>query len=126
MARWGVSRTRSDEGFQGVLTTLPGRVPCPALITRAPSPDDERSTLVALTAAGRARFARVLPGHVQVTSQMLFAPLTAGDLRQLTDIMTQARDHMRAQPPRSAAPRKSRRAADEVPGMSPADEDLSL
>jgi hypothetical protein len=63
---------------------------------------------------------------VQVTSQMLFAPLTAGDLRQLTDIMTRARDHMRAVPPRSAAPRESRRAADEVPGMSPADEDLSL
>ncbi|GGP14363.1 hypothetical protein GCM10012278_69860 [Nonomuraea glycinis] len=30
------------------------------------------------------------------------------DVRYLGDIMTRVRDHMRAQPPRSAAPRKRR------------------
>ncbi|MGH3166629.1 MAG: hypothetical protein ACRDN0_12155 [Trebonia sp.] len=39
---------------------------------------------------------------------MLFDPLTGDDLDRLGDIMTRVRDHMRAQPPRSAAPRKRR------------------
>jgi hypothetical protein len=32
--------------------------------------------------------------------------LSGEDLDRLRDIMTRVRDHMRAQPPRSAAPRK--------------------
>jgi hypothetical protein len=39
---------------------------------------------------------------------MLLDPLSAEDLQHLGDIMTRVRDHMRAQPPRSAAPRKRR------------------
>ena len=39
---------------------------------------------------------------------MLFDPLTDDDLHHLGDIMTRVRDHMRARPPRSAAPRKRR------------------
>jgi hypothetical protein len=35
-------------------------------------------------------------------------PLSDQDLDHLRDIMTRVRDHMRAQPPRSAAPRKRR------------------
>jgi DNA-binding MarR family transcriptional regulator len=80
------------------------------LISRAPSPDDERATLVTITPAGRERFDLVLPGHVEVARAMLFSPLSGGDLDQLTGIMTRVRDHMRAQPPRSAAPRRSRRS----------------
>jgi hypothetical protein len=67
----------------------------------------ERATLVAITDDGRALVDRVLPGHIQVT-RLLFDPLTGDDLHHLGDIMTRVRDHMRAQPPRSAAPRKHR------------------
>jgi DNA-binding MarR family transcriptional regulator len=109
----GVVYSRSGLTYQAGLLAKAG------LITRGPSPDDERSTLVAITGAGRARLARVLPGHVQVARQLLFDPLTPQDLRQLTDIMSRVRDHMRAQPPRSAAPRKPRRTADAASG--PAD-----
>ena len=49
-----------------------------------------------------------MPGHVQVVRRMLFDPLTGDDVGHLGDIMTRVRDHMRAQPPRSAAPRKRR------------------
>jgi DNA-binding MarR family transcriptional regulator len=84
------------------------------LITRRPSPDDDRSTLVTITPAGLARFGRVLPGHVEVCRRLLFDPLTGDDVGHLGGIMTRVRDHMRAQPPRSAAPRKRR------PGSTPA------
>jgi hypothetical protein len=63
--------------------------------------------LVTITNNGRALFDRVLPGHIQVT-RLLFDPLTDDDLHHLGDIMTRVRDHMRARPPRSAAPRKHR------------------
>jgi DNA-binding MarR family transcriptional regulator len=109
----GVVYSRSGLTYQAGLLAKAG------LITRGPSPDDERSTLVAITDAGRARLARVLSGHVQVARQLLFDPLSPQDLSQLTDIMSRVRDHMRAQPPRSAAPRKTRRTADEASG--PAD-----
>ena len=54
----------------------------------------------------------MFPGHVQVTRRQLIDALSDDDLRQLGDIMTRVRDHMRAQPPRSAAPRKRRPAPD--------------
>src|SRR5487761_206627 len=78
------------------------------LIARGPSPDDDRATLVTITGTGLALVGRVLPGHVQVVRQMLFDPLTGDDVGHLGDIMTRVRDHMRAKPPRSAAPRKRR------------------
>jgi DNA-binding MarR family transcriptional regulator len=109
----GVVYSRSGLTYQAGLLAKAG------LITRGPSPDDERSTLVAITRAGRARLARVLPGHVQVARQLFFNPLTPQDLRQLAEIMSRVRDHMRAQPPRSAAPRKTRRTAGGASG--PAD-----
>ena len=97
----GVVYSRSGLTYQAGLLEKAG------LITRAPSPDDERATLVTITDNGRALFDRVLPGHVQVT-RLLFDPLTDDDLHHLGDIMTRVRDHMRARPPRSAAPRKHR------------------
>jgi DNA-binding MarR family transcriptional regulator len=98
----GVVYSRSGLTYQAGLLQRAG------LITRAPSLDDERATLVAITEDGRALFDRVLPGHVQVVRRLLLDPLTDDDLRHLGDIMTRARDHMRAQPPRSAAPRRRR------------------
>jgi DNA-binding MarR family transcriptional regulator len=98
----GVVYSRSGLTYQAGLLEKAG------LITRGPSPDDERATLVAITDTGLALFGRVLPGHVQVLRRLLFDPLSDDDLHHLGDIMTRVRDHMRAQPPRSAAPRKRR------------------
>jgi DNA-binding MarR family transcriptional regulator len=98
----GVVYSRSGLTYQAGLLEQAG------LIARGPSPDDERATLVTITENGLALVGRVLPGHIQVVRRLLFDPLTADDLRQLGDIMTRVRDHMRAQPPRSAAPRKRR------------------
>ena len=97
----GVVYSRSGLTYQAGLLEKAG------LITRGPSPDDERATLVTITDNGRALFGRVLPGHIQVIRRLLFDPLTGDDLHHLGDIMTRVRDHMRAQPPRSAAPRKA-------------------
>jgi DNA-binding MarR family transcriptional regulator len=74
-------------------------------ISRAPAVDDERSTVVALTAAGRALVERLLPGHVQLVQSMLFAQLSATDVAHLTDILGRVRNHLRSAPPRSAARR---------------------
>lgn len=98
----GVVYSRSGLTYQAGLLEKGG------LITRGPSSEDDRATLVTITASGRALFDRILPGHVQVVRRLLFDPLTSGDVGHLGDIMTRVRDHMRAQPPRSAAPRKRR------------------
>jgi DNA-binding MarR family transcriptional regulator len=98
----GVVYSRSGLTYQAGLLEKAG------LITRSPSPDDERATLVTITDNGLALADRVLPGHVQVIRRLLFDPLTDDDLHHLGDIMTRVRDHMRARPPRSAAPRKHR------------------
>ena len=98
----GVVYSRSGLTYQAGLLGKAG------LITRAPSPDDERATLVTITGDGLALVDRVLPGHVRVIRRLLFDSLTDDDLHNLGDIMTRVRDHMRARPPRSAAPRKRR------------------
>ena len=98
----GVVYSRSGLTYQADLLEKAG------LITRGPSAADERATLVTITDNGLALVDRVLPGHVQVIRRLLFDPLTGDDLHHLGDIMTRVRDQMRAQPPRSAAPRKRR------------------
>src|SRR6476646_848905 len=65
----GVVYSRSGLTYQAGLLEKAG------LITRAPSPDDERSVTVTITDAGRARLAEVFPGHIEVVRQMLFEPL---------------------------------------------------
>ncbi|MDF2708599.1 MAG: MarR family transcriptional regulator [Nonomuraea muscovyensis] len=99
----GVVYSRSGLTYQAGLLEKAG------LVTRGPSPDDERATLVTITEGGLALVGRVLPGHIEVVRRLLFNPLTDEDLHDLGDIMTRVRDHMRAEPPRSAAPRKPRK-----------------
>ena len=96
----GVVYSRSGLTYQAGLLEKAG------LIRRGPSPDDDRATLVTITGDGLALLGRVLPGHVQVARRLLLDPLAGDDLRHLSDIMTRVRDHMRAQPPRSATPRR--------------------
>ena len=79
------------------------------LISRSPAVDDERSTVVALTADGRALVQRLLPGHVQLVQSMLFDHLSQDDVTLLTDILGRVRDQLRSAPPRSAAPRHRQR-----------------
>jgi len=98
----GVVYSRSGLTYQAGLLEKAG------LITRGPSSDDERAILVTITDNGRALVDRVLPGHVQDVRRLLLDPLSDDDLQHLGDIMTRVRDHMRNQPPRSAAPPKPR------------------
>jgi DNA-binding MarR family transcriptional regulator len=98
----GVVYSRSGLTYQASLLEKAG------LVTRRPSPEDDRATLVTITEAGRALIGRVLPGHVEGVRRFLFDPLTSDDVTHLGDIMTRVRDHIRAEPPRSAAPRKRR------------------
>ncbi|OBA76124.1 MarR family transcriptional regulator [Mycobacterium sp. 1554424.7] len=87
------------------LTHQAGLLEKEGLITRAASPDDQRATVVSITEEGRARVAKVLPGHIEVVREALFDSLSDRDVRTLGEMMSRARDHMRSRPPRSAAPR---------------------
>lgn len=99
----GVVYSRSGLTYQAGLLEKAG------LVTRSPSPDDERSVTVTITEAGRALLANVLPGHAEVISNLLFQPLSRKDAKALGALLAPVRDHMRSAPPRSAAPRGPRR-----------------
>ncbi|AKK28477.1 MarR family winged helix-turn-helix transcriptional regulator [Mycobacterium sp. EPa45] len=94
------------------LTHQAGILEADGLITRQASAADQRATIVTITKAGRHRLAHVLPGHIEVVRGLLFDELSVHDVRVLGDLMTRIRDHMRDQPPRSAAARKSRGSSD--------------
>ena len=98
----GVVYSRSALTYQAGLLEKAG------LVSRAPSVDDERGVTVSITDAGRDRIATVLPGHGEVIKQQLFEPLSATQSETLADLLSPVRDHMRAAPPRSAAPRRRR------------------
>ncbi|ROR28778.1 MarR family transcriptional regulator [Curtobacterium sp. JUb34] len=97
----GVVYSRSGLTYQAQLLEQRG------LVTRSPSPDDERSTVVAITDAGRAVLADVFPGHIATVHGLLFAPISDDDASDLARILGRISEHLRANPPRSA----SRRAA---------------
>src|SRR4051794_16486571 len=98
----GVVYSRSGLTYQAGLLEKAG------LVRRTPSADDERGVTVSITDAGRARLAKVLPGHTEVLSRQLFQPLSRADAKALADLLSPVRDHMRSAPPRSAAPRRRR------------------
>jgi DNA-binding MarR family transcriptional regulator len=88
------------------LTYQAGLLEKAGLVTRSPTPGDERGITVTITAAGRERLAAVMPGHVEVVSDLLFEPLSRADAATLAGLLGPVRDHMRSAPPRSAAPRR--------------------
>ena len=100
----GVVYSRSGLTYQAQLLEQRG------LVTRAPSVDDERSITVSITDAGREVLAKVLPGHIDVLNGLIFAPLSSADVDSLGDVLGRVRDHMRRNPPRSAAPRGRKKA----------------
>ena len=99
----GVVYSRSGLTYQAGLLEQAG------LVSRAPSIEDERSVTVTITDAGRAVLAKVFPGHIELLSSLLLDPLTEGDVADLSRILGTVRTHMRANPPRSAAPRRVKR-----------------
>ncbi|GAA5159054.1 MarR family transcriptional regulator [Pseudonocardia eucalypti] len=101
----GVVYSRSGLTYQAGLLEKAG------LVARGPSPDDERSITVAITDAGRALLAKVLPGHIEVVSGLLFEPLSRDDVETLAGLLAPVRDHMRSTPPRSATPRRRKGGA---------------
>ncbi|MGN8048851.1 MarR family winged helix-turn-helix transcriptional regulator [Curtobacterium sp. 22159] len=98
----GVVYSRSGLTYQAQLLEQRG------LVTRSPSPDDERSTIVALTEAGREVLAEVFPGHIATVHGLLFAPITDDDAADLARILGRIGEHLRANPPRSASRRSAR------------------
>src|SRR4051794_29966005 len=98
----GVVYSRSGLTYQAGLLEKAG------LVARAPSVDDERSVTVTITDEGRARVAQVIPGHVEVLREQLFAALSPPGTEALSELLLPVRDHMRAAPPRSAGSRRRR------------------
>ncbi|SMQ61927.1 transcriptional regulator, MarR family [Plantibacter sp. VKM Ac-1784] len=96
----GVVYSRSGLTYQAQLLEQRG------LITRSPSPDDERSTVAAITTAGRDVLAAVFPGHIQAVRDLLFAPLDGHEVSELARILGRVSEHLRAAPPRSAGRRR--------------------
>jgi DNA-binding MarR family transcriptional regulator len=88
------------------------------LIARTPDPSDERSTIVAVTAAGRALVRRVLPGHIAIVRETLLQHINHRDGATLSNVLARIRERMRATPPRSAAPRRAGGSASRRPRRS--------
>ncbi|MET0859521.1 MAG: MarR family transcriptional regulator [Lacisediminihabitans sp.] len=101
----GVVYSRSGLTYQAQLLEQRG------LVTRSPSPEDERSIVVTITSAGRAVLTTVFPGHIEALQELLFSSLSADDVDELARILGRAADHLRASPPRSAAPRRRKPAS---------------
>ncbi|MFB9312972.1 MarR family winged helix-turn-helix transcriptional regulator [Nocardioides plantarum] len=80
------------------------------LVERNPSPEDDRGVTVTITDAGRERLDRATPGHIELVREQLFATLDDTDVRALATMLEPALAHMRASPPRSAAPRRRGKA----------------
>jgi len=98
----GVVYSRSGLTYQAGLLEKAG------LVVRAPSVDDERSVTVTITDAGRSRIDRVIPGHVEVLRQQLFAALTSAQTQALGDLLAPVRHPRPPAPPRSAGSRRRR------------------
>src|SRR3954453_4970305 len=60
----GVVYSRSGLTYQAGLLEKAG------LVTRAPALEDERGITVTITEAGRARLAKVFPGHIEIVSHL--------------------------------------------------------
>ncbi|WP_306306900.1 MarR family winged helix-turn-helix transcriptional regulator [Nocardia thailandica] len=74
----------STEGSLPRLSQVVGRLEKLGWVRRTPDPDDGRSTLAVLTAAGVAELDAAAPGHVARVRQLVIDPLTRGQLRQLS------------------------------------------
>ena len=99
------------------LTYQAGQLEKAGLIARTPSADDERSTRVQLTPAGRELLDRVMPGHLDVVRRLFLQHLSRDDVLTLKSLLGRLRDDMRTEPPRSQKPKRGLRRPG--PGRSP-------
>jgi DNA-binding MarR family transcriptional regulator len=96
----GVVYSRSGLTYQAGLLQKAG------LVTREPSRDDERSTIVTITEAGRERLEKVFPGHIEIVRSLLLDPLSREDVETLARLLGPVREHVRTTPARSARSRR--------------------
>ena len=68
------------------------------IVRRASDPEDRRQNIVAMTAAGKARFKRLKDGLAQAENRAL-APLSASDRRELLRLLRILHDYHAAPPP---------------------------
>jgi DNA-binding MarR family transcriptional regulator len=74
----------------GGLTRLVGRLEERGFVRREPDPADGRGFLCSLTPAGRERLAAARVTHDAVILELLGAPLSAGELEELSATLAQA------------------------------------
>lgn len=91
----GVVYSRSGLTYQAGILERDG------LILRSPAPDDDRSTLVSITTAGRARIEEVVPGHFELLRNEFYAELSDEDVLNMADTLGRVRERLRAIPERS-------------------------
>jgi DNA-binding MarR family transcriptional regulator len=76
-------------------------------VRRSPDPTDGRYTLALLTESGARKVDQATPGHVRAVRQLVLAPLTQPQTRQLREIsqriLRAIRDDEGWQPPSSGA-----------------------
>ncbi|NMO50396.1 MarR family transcriptional regulator [Actinoplanes sp. TBRC 11911] len=89
------------------------------LIARSPAKDDERSTLIHLTDAGRDLLNRVMPEHVALVKRLLFDAMPPTGMQDLQRALGPVRDRLREAPPRSARPRARQVYKKQPPEASP-------
>jgi len=68
------------------LSHVARRLESEGLIERFACPDDGRSTLARLTAAGRERLAKAAPGHVRLVRSLVFDELDDAEMRQMGEL----------------------------------------
>jgi DNA-binding MarR family transcriptional regulator len=78
----------------GNVTGLINAMEKDALVLRRPHPADRRSTLIGMTDAGRALFARMAPAHAQWIEQAM-AGLDRQDMAQLWDVLGHFKESVR-------------------------------
>jgi DNA-binding MarR family transcriptional regulator len=71
------------------------------LVSRAPSPDDERSVIARITPDGLECVVDAAPHYVDVVKSLFLDHVSAGDLTVLADILDGVRDELRTLPSRS-------------------------
>jgi DNA-binding MarR family transcriptional regulator len=83
------------------LTYQVGQLEKRGLVTRSPSPDDERSVIARITPAGTRCVADAAPHYVDVVKSLFLDHVSPGDLTVIADILDGVRTKLRAMPGRS-------------------------
>jgi DNA-binding MarR family transcriptional regulator len=83
------------------LTYQVGQLEKRGLVTRTPSPNDERSVIARITPEGARCVREAAPHYIDVVKSLFLDHVSPGDLTVLADILDGVRDQLRAMPGRS-------------------------